>query len=77
MINQNIAVRCNTLKLKFKKNIGEVDRMEAAFDFKLLSPFVNPLEIDSRLIIVIVLEMIEMIWIFPEYRKFVFNAYMI
>ena len=69
-----MTVRCKTLKLKLKKNIGAVDRMVTAFDIKLLSPFVNPLEIDSRLIIVVVLEMIEMIWIFPEHRKFVFNA---
>ena len=48
--------------------------MVIAFDFKLLSPFVNPLEIESRLIIVIALEMIEMIWIVPENRLFVSNT---
>ena len=69
-----MAVRCKTLKLKLKKNIGAVDRMVIAFDFKLLSPFVNPLEIESRLIIVIALEMIEMIWIVPENRLFVSNT---
>ena len=69
-----MAVSCKTLKLKLKKNIGAVDRMVMAFDFKLLSPFVNPLEIDSRPIIVIALEMIEMIWIVPENRLFVSNT---